>query len=110
MVTLAVVDGCMMLLSSGRSSLVKKQFSFFFVVSQTQARRGGWSSNVFHGGRYRSANVDTFYVMCEHLRRFSDPINDGSRWRGQTSTFYQPTHAARAPTPRCMVFVDDTFL
>jgi len=66
----------------------------------------------FLGGRGRSAYVEAFYVVLNHIyTNFKHCITGIDRWAntGSMSTWANAIHAAGAPAPRCVGFIDGTF-
>ena len=80
------------------------------VLLRRFAHAGSWESILqFLGGRCRTAYVTLFNEMLQYLwDAFSDRLTDISRWANEADTWADAIHAAGAPAPRCISFVDGT--
>ena len=62
------------------------------------------------GGTSRTRYVHAFYFVLDHIcEHFTRCIDDISRWTSSAETFADAIHAAGAPAPRCIGFLDGTF-
>ena len=70
-----------------------------------------WEDKIkFLGGRARGAYVEAFYYVLDFIYdNFKHCITDITRWAGNMDEWADAIHAAGAPAPRCVGFIDGTF-
>ena len=72
---------------------------------------GTWDRSIGTlGGRSATAYKYAFYYALNHIYdNFARCINDINRWAGNCADWAAAIHAAGAPAPRCIGFIDGTF-
>lgn len=70
-----------------------------------------WADKLeFLGGRSRGAYVEAFYYALDFIYdNFQHCISGIDRWAGNMQEWSDAIHAAGAPAPRCVGFIDGTF-